>query len=86
MGDERVNTEFLGQVALFRQLDVNQLAEILILGAVKEYNKDAVIFEDGSPGDSESYLEFRLEAIEGHCRETIAFAQIPDDDSIPHAV
>ena len=51
MGDERVNTEFLGQVALFRQLDVNQLAEILLLGVVKEYRKDAVIFEDGSPGD-----------------------------------
>ena len=51
MSDSKVNTEFLGQISLFRQLDVNQLAEILILGVVKEYRKDDVIFEDGSPGD-----------------------------------
>jgi CRP/FNR family transcriptional regulator len=51
MADESVNTEFLGEVALFRELDVNQLAEILLLGVVKEYRKDDVIFEDGSPGD-----------------------------------
>jgi CRP/FNR family transcriptional regulator len=51
MSDSKDNAEFLGKVALFRGLDVNQLAEILLLGVVKEYHRDDVIFEDGSPGD-----------------------------------
>lgn len=46
-----MNTEFLRRVQLFEGLDATELAEILMLGAVKEYRKDDVIFEDGSAGD-----------------------------------
>lgn len=47
-----MNPEFLRRVRLFDGLDVPELAEILMLGAVKEYKKDDVIFEDGAAGDS----------------------------------
>lgn len=46
-----MNAEFLKGVELFQGLDDNQLAEILLLGIVKEYKKGDLIFEDGSPGD-----------------------------------
>ena len=47
-----MNPEFLKRVQLFDQLSTPELAEILMLGAVKEYKSGEVIFEDGSPGDS----------------------------------
>ena len=47
-----MNAEFLRRVRLFEALEVPELAEILMLGVVKEYAKDGVIFEEGSPGDS----------------------------------
>jgi CRP-like cAMP-binding protein len=47
-----MNAEFLRRVRLFEALEVPELAEILMLGLVKEYAKDDVIFEDGSAGDS----------------------------------
>lgn len=47
-----VNPEFLRRVRLFESLDVPALAEIVMLGVVKEYAKDEVIFEDGAVGDS----------------------------------
>jgi CRP-like cAMP-binding protein len=47
-----MNPEFLRRVRLFEALEVPELAEILMLGAVKEYPEGSVIFEDGSPGDS----------------------------------
>jgi CRP-like cAMP-binding protein len=47
-----MNPEFLRRVRLFEALDVPELAEILMLGVVKEYAKEEVIFEDGAPGDS----------------------------------
>ncbi|HEY7699097.1 MAG TPA: cyclic nucleotide-binding domain-containing protein [Vicinamibacteria bacterium] len=47
-----MNPEFLRRVRLFEALEVPELAEILMLGVVKEYAKDDVIFEDGAPGDS----------------------------------
>jgi CRP-like cAMP-binding protein len=46
-----MNPEFLKRVQLFEALSDPELAEILMLGAVKEYAKDDVIFEDGTPGD-----------------------------------
>jgi CRP-like cAMP-binding protein len=46
-----MNAEFLKDVELFQGLNDNQLAEILLLGVVKEYKKGDLIFEDGSPGD-----------------------------------
>lgn len=46
-----MNPEFLKQVQLFEGLSDPELAEILMLGGVKEYAKDDVIFEDGAPGD-----------------------------------
>ena len=47
-----MNPEFLKRVQLFEQLSTSEFAEILMLGAVKEYKSKEVIFEDGSPGDS----------------------------------
>ncbi len=47
-----MNAEFLRRVRLFEALEVPALAEILMLGVVKEYAKDDVIFEEGSPGES----------------------------------
>ena len=46
-----MNPEFLKRVQLFEGLSAAELAEIMMLGGVKEYPKDAVIFEDGAPGD-----------------------------------
>lgn len=47
-----LNPEFLRRVQLFAGLDDSELAEILMLGMVKEHPKDAVIFEDGASGES----------------------------------
>jgi CRP/FNR family transcriptional regulator, cyclic AMP receptor protein len=47
-----MNAEFLRRVRLFEALEVPELAEILMLGMVKECAKDDVIFEEGSPGAS----------------------------------
>jgi len=47
-----MNAEFLKDVELFQGLNDTQLAEILLLGVVKEYSRDDVIFEEHSPGDS----------------------------------
>jgi len=46
-----VNAEFLKGVRLFQGLDNDQLAEILMLGMVKDYKKGTVIFEEGAKGD-----------------------------------
>lgn len=46
-----MNAEFLKRVELFRGLGDTQLAEILMLGVVKEYKKNDVIFEEGAAGD-----------------------------------
>ncbi len=46
-----MNADFLKDVELFQGLSDTQLADILLLGVVKEYGKDDVIFEDGAPGD-----------------------------------
>ena len=43
-----MNPEFLKQVQIFEGLSDAELAEILMLGAVKEYAKDDLIFEDGA--------------------------------------
>jgi len=47
-----MNPEFLRRVQLFEGLSDPELAEILMLGVVKEFPTGEVIFEDGSPGDS----------------------------------
>jgi len=46
-----MNASFLRKVPLFRSLDDAQLAEIVMLGVVRDYAKDAVLFEEGTPGD-----------------------------------
>ena len=46
-----VNPEFLKRVQIFQGLSDPELAEILMLGIVKEYATNDVIFEDGAPGD-----------------------------------
>jgi len=47
-----MNPEFLRRVRIFEALEVPELAEILMLGAVKEFAEDTVIFEDGTSGES----------------------------------
>jgi CRP-like cAMP-binding protein len=47
-----MNPEFLRRVRIFEALEVPELAELLMLGVVKEYAKEDVIFEDGAAGDS----------------------------------
>jgi len=47
-----MNPEFLRRVRIFEDLEVSELAEILMLGVVKEYAKEDVIFEEGALGDS----------------------------------
>ncbi len=46
-----MNAEFLKGVLLFQGLGNGQLAEILMLGIVKDYKKGAAIFEEGAEGD-----------------------------------
>ena len=46
-----MDADFLKDVELFQGLSDTQLADILLLGVVKEYGKDDVIFEDGASGD-----------------------------------
>jgi CRP-like cAMP-binding protein len=47
-----MNAEFLRRVRLFEALELPELAEILMLGVVKEFSAEDVIFEDGTPGES----------------------------------
>jgi len=46
-----MNADFLRRVPLFQGLTDPQLAEILMLGLVKDYPKDAVVFEEGTESD-----------------------------------
>ncbi len=46
-----MNADFLKKVELFRGLTDAQLADILMLGVVREYKLGDVIFEDGATGD-----------------------------------
>ncbi|HXB55733.1 MAG TPA: cyclic nucleotide-binding domain-containing protein [Vicinamibacteria bacterium] len=42
--------EFLKTVSLFRELDDEELAQVLMVGLVKRYGEGAVILTEGSPG------------------------------------
>jgi CRP-like cAMP-binding protein len=42
--------EFLKTVSLFRELDDEELAQVLMVGLVKRYPEGAVILTEGSPG------------------------------------
>ncbi len=53
-----MNAAFLRRVPLFQGLSDPQLADVLMLGAVKDYDKDAVLFEEGSDGDR-LYIVYR---------------------------
>jgi len=46
-----MDPEFLKRVQIFQGLSDPELAEILMLGVVKEYAENDIVFEDGSPGD-----------------------------------
>lgn len=46
-----INTNFLTQSPLFRNLDETERAQILIIGQVRGYKDDEVIFKEGDPGD-----------------------------------
>jgi CRP-like cAMP-binding protein len=47
-----MNPEFLRRVRLFEDLEVSELADLLMLGMVKEYGQEEVVFEEGAPGES----------------------------------
>ena len=46
-----INTSFLTDSPLFRDLDETERAQILIIGQVKSYLADQVIFKEGDAGD-----------------------------------
>jgi CRP/FNR family cyclic AMP-dependent transcriptional regulator len=46
-----INTTFLTDSPLFRNLDETERAQILIIGQVKSYAADQVIFREGDAGD-----------------------------------
>ncbi len=46
-----INTKFLNDSPLFRNLDETERAQILIIGQVRSYKLDEVIFREGDPGD-----------------------------------
>ncbi len=46
-----INTAFLTDSPLFRNLDETERAQILIIGQVRTYKKDEVIFHEGDTGD-----------------------------------
>jgi CRP/FNR family transcriptional regulator, cyclic AMP receptor protein len=46
-----INTAFLTDSPLFRNLDETERAQILIIGQVRPYKKDEVIFREGDAGD-----------------------------------
>jgi len=46
-----INTAFLTDSPLFRNLDETERAQILIIGQVKSYAADQVIFREGDAGD-----------------------------------
>jgi CRP/FNR family transcriptional regulator, cyclic AMP receptor protein len=46
-----INTAFLTESPLFQNLDETERAQILIIGQVRGYQKDEVIFHEGDSGD-----------------------------------
>ena len=46
-----LNQDFLKQTVLFKDLTEEELLEIILIGHVKKYPADTVIFEEGDPGD-----------------------------------
>jgi len=46
-----IDTSFLTDSPLFRNLDETERAQILIIGQVRSYRKDEVIFHEGDAGD-----------------------------------
>lgn len=46
-----IDTSFLTDSPLFRNLDETERAQILIIGQVRTYRKDEVIFHEGDAGD-----------------------------------
>jgi CRP/FNR family transcriptional regulator, cyclic AMP receptor protein len=46
-----INTAFLTDSPLFRNLDETERAQILIIGQVRSYRKDELIFHEGDSGD-----------------------------------
>lgn len=46
-----INTAFLTDSPLFRNLDETERAQILIIGQVRSYKKDEAIFHEGDAGD-----------------------------------
>lgn len=47
-----LNQEFLRQTDLFKDLTDEELMEIILIGRVKKYPSDKIIFAEGDPGDT----------------------------------
>jgi len=47
-----MNQDFLKKTLLFKDLTENELVEVILIGQLKTFEKDQVIFRDGDPGDS----------------------------------
>jgi CRP/FNR family transcriptional regulator len=47
-----LNQEFLRQNVLFKDLTESELLEIILIGHVKTYEANKVIFKEGDPGDT----------------------------------
>ncbi|CAM2008481.1 cyclic nucleotide-binding domain-containing protein [Acanthopleuribacter pedis] len=47
-----LSQEFLRQTVLFNELTEDELLEVVMIGCVKNYNADTVIFKEGDPGDT----------------------------------
>lgn len=70
-----LNQDFLKQTVLFKDLTDDELLEVILIGHVKKYAADQIIFEEGDPGDS-LYLiingSVRISKIQSGTEEALA--------------
>jgi len=51
VGCVAMNQEFLKQTLLFKDLTEDELVEIILIGHLKKFKANQIIFEEGDPGD-----------------------------------
>ncbi|CAM2067909.1 Cyclic nucleotide-binding domain-containing protein [Sulfidibacter corallicola] len=70
-----LSQEFLKQTILFSDLTEDELLEVVLIGRVKNYATDTVIFKEGDPGDT-LYLvvsgAVRISKMHGGAEEALA--------------
>ncbi len=70
-----LNQEFLKQTDLFRDLTDEELMEIILIGRVKKFKPDTVIFAEGDPGDTLFLItegSVRISKLQGDAEEALA--------------